>query len=96
MPLPAKQYYKFVFAPARIFFSELEHCYDQLRWSCGLAYMFGAMGAVLQALQMAGIKTPLPPIECLRTNPEVTTGEPSIVVMGVIVVKSFQPLPGLF
>jgi hypothetical protein len=47
------------------------------------------MGAILQALQMVGIIAPFPPVKGLRTDAEVATGESSVVMVGVVVVKPF-------
>jgi hypothetical protein len=47
------------------------------------------MGAILQALQMVGIIAPFPPAKGLRTDAKVATGESSVVMVGVVVVKPF-------
>jgi len=54
------------------------------------------MGAILKALQMVRVIAAFPAVESLRADPEVATGKPSIVVMGVVVIKPFESLPGLF
>ena len=51
--------------------------------------MPGPMGTVLKALQMPGVIAPLPAVEGLRADIEVTTGETSIVTTRLVVVKPF-------
>jgi len=54
--------------------------------------MSGTVGAVLRAIQAFGIVATFPAVESLRTNAKVTTGKTSIVAMGTVVIKLFQPL----
>jgi len=50
--------------------------------------------AVFQARYIPGIIASLPAIKGLRTDIKVTTGETSIVIMGIVVIKPFESLPG--
>jgi hypothetical protein len=45
---------------------------------------------------MVGIVSSFPAIEGLRGDAEVTASETGVMIMGVIVVKPFESLPGLF
>lgn len=45
---------------------------------------------------MLGVITPLPAIEGLRGDTEVTASETGILTVGVIIIKPFKPLPGSF
>ena len=58
--------------------------------------MPGPVGTILKALQMPGVIAPLPTVEGLRADAIVATGKTSIVTTGVVVIKPFESLPGLF
>lgn len=58
--------------------------------------MLGLVGMVLQALYMPRVIASLPTVEGLGRNVKVAAGKTSIVTTGVIVIKPFQSLPGLF
>jgi len=56
--------------------------------------MFRSAGAVLQAFQVVRIISSFPAVERLGRDAEVAAGKASIVIMGIIVIKPFEPLPG--
>ena len=58
--------------------------------------MFRAARAILQALQMVGVIAAFPAIEGLRTYAKVAAGEAGILAMGMVIVKPFKSLLGLF
>ena len=45
---------------------------------------------------MLGVVAPFPAVEGLWRDAEVAAGKSGIVTMGVIIIKPFQSLPGLF
>jgi hypothetical protein len=45
---------------------------------------------------MLGIIAPFPAVESLRRDAKIATGEAGILTMGTIVIKPFEPVPGLF
>jgi len=45
---------------------------------------------------MVGIISPFPAVEGLRRDAEVAAGEAGVLIMGFVVIKPFQSLPGLF
>jgi len=51
--------------------------------------MLGPTRALLQTLYMPGVIASFPVVKSLGTDIKVATGEPSIVPMGIIVVKPF-------
>jgi len=57
--------------------------------------MFGAVGAILQGLEVMGIIATPPAIEGLGTDIKMATRKTRILTAGVVIVKPLQPLPGL-
>ncbi len=55
--------------------------------------MPGPMGTVLKVFYIPGIIAFLPPIEGLRRDAKIATGETSISTTKVVVIKPFQSLP---
>jgi hypothetical protein len=45
---------------------------------------------------MPKIIAPFPAIGSLKRDAKIVTGETGILTRGIIVIKSFEPLPGLF
>jgi len=58
--------------------------------------MLGTVRTLLQAGWIPGIIALLPAIKGLWTDIKVPAGETGIVIMGIVIIKPFQSLPGFF
>ena len=90
--LTLQQYHQLIFTPLGILLSYSVHSSNQLHRVSGLSQMFRPMRMILHAIYVLRVIALFQAVEGLRRDAEVTASETSVVIMGVIVIKPFQPL----
>src|SRR5439155_21409658 len=92
-PAPASQeHHQLVFTPSWVLLAQLAHAFRLLRTPSRAAPAHRPMRTVFQSGQLLRIVAPLPAIEGLTADAEVSTGQGGVPAVSLVVIEPSQPL----